>query len=146
MIRECKLYGRLRDVKRMNRARYYDPSTGRFLSEDPIGFNGGDFNLYRYVGNNPVLSGDPSGKNPGAIIIFGVAAVAAYTAVDWLVSDFAKEQEGVLYKGGLNAQDKLNQALEFIKIDYKIKVLDPEKDFKTQESQKKSSPKIACNK
>ncbi|MBY0516238.1 MAG: RHS repeat-associated core domain-containing protein [Bacteriovoracaceae bacterium] len=46
------------------RARYYDPSSGRFLSEDPIGFLGGDYNLYRYVRNNPVLKNDPSGKWP----------------------------------------------------------------------------------
>ncbi len=43
------------------RARHYDPNTGRFLSEDPIGFAGGDANLYRYVGNNPVNYVDPSG-------------------------------------------------------------------------------------
>ena len=43
------------------RARYYDPSTGRFLSPDPIGFNGGDTNLYRYVLNNPLRYVDPFG-------------------------------------------------------------------------------------
>lgn len=35
------------------RARYYDPSVGRFMSEDPIGFKGGP-NFYDYVGNDPV--------------------------------------------------------------------------------------------
>jgi uncharacterized protein RhaS with RHS repeats len=34
---------------------------GRFISEDPIGFDGGDVNLYGYVGNNPALRIDPSG-------------------------------------------------------------------------------------
>lgn len=43
--------------------RYYNPSTGRFLSEDPIGFAGKDFNLYRYVKNNPLRYTDPSGKD-----------------------------------------------------------------------------------
>lgn len=42
-------------------ARYYDPEMGRFISEDPIGFNGGDVNLYAYVGNNPVNFVDPWG-------------------------------------------------------------------------------------
>ncbi len=42
-------------------ARWYDPESGRFLSEDPIGFEGGDMNLYRYVGNNPVNRKDPLG-------------------------------------------------------------------------------------
>ncbi|MBY0516242.1 MAG: RHS repeat-associated core domain-containing protein [Bacteriovoracaceae bacterium] len=46
-----------------DRARYYDPSSGRFLSEDPIGFAGGDFNLYRYVSNRPTLLNDPRGTN-----------------------------------------------------------------------------------
>ena len=44
------------------RARYYNPQTGTFLNEDPIGFSGGDANLYRYVGNNPTNFTDPSGK------------------------------------------------------------------------------------
>jgi RHS repeat-associated protein len=43
------------------RARYYDTEIGRFISEDPIGFDGGDVNLYAYVGNNPVLLIDPDG-------------------------------------------------------------------------------------
>ncbi|MDQ7837777.1 MAG: RHS repeat-associated core domain-containing protein [Thermodesulfobacteriota bacterium] len=43
------------------RARYYDPNVGRFISEDPIGFEGGDVNLYAYVGNNPIMSNDPLG-------------------------------------------------------------------------------------
>ena len=43
------------------RARYYDPTVGRFLSEDPIGFVSGDFNFYRYVLNNPINFVDPFG-------------------------------------------------------------------------------------
>jgi RHS repeat-associated protein len=43
------------------RSRYYDPGVGRFLSEDLIGFGGGDANLYRYVGNSPVNFVDPFG-------------------------------------------------------------------------------------
>ncbi len=45
--------------------RYYDAETGRFISEDPIGFAGGDLNLYAYVQNNPVLFVDPWGLDPG---------------------------------------------------------------------------------
>ena len=43
------------------RARYYDPNTQRFLSSDPIEFEAGDFNFYRYVSNDPVNFVDPSG-------------------------------------------------------------------------------------
>jgi RHS repeat-associated protein len=47
------------------KARYYDPAQGRFLSPDPLGFSGGDANLYRYAGNDPINRSDPSGLRPG---------------------------------------------------------------------------------
>ncbi|MBW4497542.1 MAG: hypothetical protein KME26_31650 [Oscillatoria princeps RMCB-10] len=54
------------------RARYYNGTVGRFLSEDPIGFAGGDANLYRYVGNSPLNATDPTGLqllfSPGPIL------------------------------------------------------------------------------
>jgi RHS repeat-associated protein len=43
------------------RARYYDPASGRFLSEDPIGFNGG-VNFFSYTANSPLNLTDPSGN------------------------------------------------------------------------------------
>jgi RHS repeat-associated protein len=43
------------------RARFYDPQLGRFISEDPIGFEGGDVNLYDYVFDNPTNDSDESG-------------------------------------------------------------------------------------
>ena len=39
---------------------FYDPSTGRWLSRDPIAESGG-WNLYAYVNNNPVSHVDPLG-------------------------------------------------------------------------------------
>jgi len=44
-----------------NLNRWYDSQTGRWISQDPIGFAGGDANLYRYVGNSPTNATDPSG-------------------------------------------------------------------------------------
>jgi RHS repeat-associated protein len=51
------------------RARYYDPTVGRFLGEDPLRFGAGAFarsvrplvDFYSYVGNNPVSQVDPTG-------------------------------------------------------------------------------------
>jgi RHS repeat-associated protein len=54
------------------RARYYDPSNGRFISEDPIGFGGGDANLSRYVLNSPTNFNDPSGHSFEDVINGGI--------------------------------------------------------------------------
>ena len=45
------------------RNRWYDPKTGKFLTQDPIGLLGGA-NLYSYAGNNPVAYTDPFGLCP----------------------------------------------------------------------------------
>ncbi len=54
--------GRERDIEtglQYNRARYYDSATGRWMSQDPLGFDAGDSNLYRYVNNKPTEATDP---------------------------------------------------------------------------------------
>ena len=43
-----------------NYYRYYDPNTGRYLTPDPIGLNGG-INLFSYVKNDPINLIDPFG-------------------------------------------------------------------------------------
>jgi RHS repeat-associated protein len=63
-----------------NRARYYSPDFGRFISEDPLGSAAGDLNLYAYVGNSPLNAVDPSGMIsiavplPGGLGGFGAKA------------------------------------------------------------------------
>jgi len=46
------------------RARHYSSTSGRWISEDPIGFDGGDYNLYRYAQNSPTSWYDPTGTKP----------------------------------------------------------------------------------
>jgi RHS repeat-associated protein len=67
-----------------NRARYYDPETGRFISTDPSGIElSGDYNLYRYAGNNPLNATDPTGL---ASRVLGQAANAAASALSGLAA------------------------------------------------------------
>jgi RHS repeat-associated protein len=44
-----------------NNARYYDPATGQWISQDPVGSGS---NWYEYVGNDPTNANDPSGLIP----------------------------------------------------------------------------------
>ena len=53
----------------------YDSKQARFLSEDPLGFDAGDTNLYRYVGNSPLLYTDPYGE-AATLITAGVGAAS----------------------------------------------------------------------
>jgi len=57
------------------RARYYDASVGRFISEDPSGFGDGP-NLYAYVGGNPITAIDPTGL--GTFALGGAAGVNGF--------------------------------------------------------------------
>jgi RHS repeat-associated protein len=59
------------------RARYYDPRTRRFLSEDPIGLDGG-INEYAFVGGDPINSSDPSGLLPDVQYLPGVNTTAQW--------------------------------------------------------------------
>ncbi len=45
------------------RARYFDPNSGRFISEDPLRFPGG-INFYVYAANSPTNFNDPYGFEP----------------------------------------------------------------------------------
>ncbi|GGT65671.1 RHS repeat-associated core domain-containing protein [Streptomyces purpureus] len=62
------------------RNRYYDPETGRFISQDPIGHAGGT-NLYQYALSSPTTYTDPSGNNP--LLIGCVGGGLAEGLMDW---------------------------------------------------------------
>jgi len=55
----------------------YDPRLGRFLQVDPIGYDAGDLNLYRYCRNNGVISSDPYG-----LFTITVGAAASFTVTN----------------------------------------------------------------
>ena len=63
-----------------DRARFYDPRTGRFISQDPLSFQGGDSNVSRYADNSPVNATDPTGEIIPVLIIGGVALVTGLVA------------------------------------------------------------------
>lgn len=64
------------------RARYYDPSTGRLLSRDPLSLgNPATYHLYTYAGNNPATNSDPSGQD---FISHYLAYEGEASAVTWL--------------------------------------------------------------
>jgi RHS repeat-associated protein len=83
-----------------NRARYYNPGTGRWQSEDPSGFGGGDNNLYRYGQNGPTNRTDPSGLKVTKITIKEVKKpiIAKWGAFAWpvkfVLNDKADEKKG----------------------------------------------------
>lgn len=74
------------------RNRYYDPRTGSFTQEDPIGLAGG-MNLYGFAGGDPVNFSDPFGLWPcpelcagaGTLAVAGPGALAAMGASEELV-------------------------------------------------------------
>jgi RHS repeat-associated protein len=74
--------------------RDYDAATGRWTAKDPIGFLGGDANLYNYVRNAPVSRRDPKGldwtPSPWDSTLGGFAAAAmAATEVTIVLSEDA---------------------------------------------------------
>uniref|UniRef100_A0A831UGN7 RHS repeat protein n=1 Tax=Geobacter metallireducens TaxID=28232 RepID=A0A831UGN7_GEOME len=96
------------------RARYYDPIEGRFIQKDPIGFKGGDVNLYAYVQNNPINLVDPSGQasygagayaGPGGEFTYNTATCcennASYEVKYYTICGGA----GIGAKGGLSKGD-----------------------------------------
>src|SRR5579875_3594910 len=82
--------------------RYYDVLAGRFLTRDPIGFEGG-INLYEYVNNNPLMMHDTSGygspiyANPSprpkalGVILCGLALA---NAIATLFNSYGSDETG----------------------------------------------------
>ena len=80
-----------------HRARYYDLDLGRWISEDPIEFDSGDINLYRYALNNPLYWIDPDGEWFITVALFLCTASTVYFFFKDL-NKYAKEAEKCIEK------------------------------------------------
>jgi len=85
--------------------REYDSFTGKWTAKDPIGFAGGDSNLYGYVLNDPVNLVDPTGENPFLLIplvlIFGDTYLNAPTTENDVYNGLTPTNEfGLCLVGG----------------------------------------------
>ncbi len=67
------------------RNRWYDPETGRFLSEDPLGVDAG-MNLYSFAGSDPVDGSDPTGLyRLGNVNVVGHTNWGNPSLASWLI-------------------------------------------------------------
>jgi RHS repeat-associated protein len=87
------------------RARYYDPSTGRFLSEDPIRFRSAP-NFYPYVHNRPTVLRDSTGllawgSGVGVAGMIGALMAGGGGDVSCLVVGDTQGNSGLLCCGGV---------------------------------------------
>lgn len=66
-------------------ARDYEPRSGRWTTKDPVGFGGGDFNLYVYCVNLPTMYVDPAGLAP-VLTPYNTMEEAVMAGFSWIES------------------------------------------------------------
>lgn len=98
--------------------RDYDPDTGRWTAKDPIGYAGGDNDLYGYCLDDPINAYDPDGRLAfllpfalgmgGATALGGLGAWGAAKAADWFGKKFGDEDYG---KDGKTATAGVKKAM-----------------------------------
>jgi RHS repeat-associated protein len=93
------------------RHRDYSPPLGRWMQEDPLGYEAGD-NLYDYLNSRPTNTFDPLGMEAGEVQFTGATIGEAYT--DILT---------------VNSKDKAQQILDDLSTAFKVD-FDSEKDRK----------------
>ncbi len=108
-----------------NRARYYTAAIGRWTSQDPIGFDAGDKNLYRYVGNDPTNLADPNGLKPKKVTIVKTQGKDPLTGQDgayaWPVR-FVLDSGAT---GGKKPDDYGGYVIQEVKADLTVDYADP---------------------
>ncbi len=86
-------------------AREYDAETGRWTVKDPIGFAGGDGNLYAYCGSDPINHVDPEGLSGGEIMLWLEGALDLWNGPTGM-----EILEMALEHGGLNGLQRFENA------------------------------------
>ena len=83
------------------RTRHYDPGTGRWVSQDPLGYDAAGFNLFGYVGNNPLNRTDPNGRGwqfpaaGGGVLLLGFLAICCVKHVTEIAAATNKKVEQI---------------------------------------------------
>ncbi len=95
----------------------YDPTVGRWLSQDPEGFAAGDSNLYRYCDNGPTEHRDPSGLDysgrGGASDLTAIPIGGPYRASILIDNDYptTPAQREAIRAAFFNAAERIRRAL-----------------------------------
>lgn len=108
-----------------HRARWYDSNTGKWLSEDPIGFAGGDANLTKYAGNDSINAHDATGLSKAKVIGWVVRRVggrlvrvqAIYTekqAAKLFLKKCAREGLDILVRDGKSQATRVAKIIQGI--------------------------------
>ncbi len=80
------------------------------MTKDPLGIRGGDVNLYRYVGNNPILHNDPTGEIVPALLL----TYAAYEAGFFIGATYNKVSADINYSSTYSEASPLLNVTEQI--------------------------------
>jgi RHS repeat-associated protein len=97
-------------------ARFYDPTVGRWLSEDPAqlgNFNPSTLNYYAYANNNPSIFVDPDGKIAvPAVIVIGLAILAGGIIVYMGTPNYQRALQNAIKYGGEAFNEWLGNVIE----------------------------------
>lgn len=121
-------------------ARDYDPTIGRWTTKDPLGFDGGDTNVYAYVSGNPMSAIDPTGKFafvlPVIPVLVDAFIVVSAAYAGWKVS---KLTNVLMSKGGkqnINHSDLRHLSTEELERRYKDPNTTPAERIRIRQQQK----------